>query len=93
MIRKQFFIDEEENSRLKAAAVRCGESEGELIRQGVKQVLDQAAPPEEDWKVGLRRLKGMWADRTGIDEVMKVRREARRHTKERLLRTMGAGRK
>ena len=93
MIRKQFFIDEDENTRLKSEALRSGKSEGELIREGVMQVLDRQTATEEDWKVGLRRLKGMWADGPEIDEFMELRRDARRRGRERLLRAMDSNRK
>lgn len=93
MIRKQIFIEEGQNQGLKRLAVATGKSEAALIREGITQVLSKEPAPDEDWKVALRQLKGMWADRPDIDEVMNARRDARRKGKERLLRTMGTSRK
>lgn len=89
MIRKQFFIDEDENKRLKAASVALGRSEADLIREGVKQVLEQAEPRDDDWKVALRNLKGMWNDYPELDQLMKDRRAARGRRRDRMMREAG----
>jgi hypothetical protein len=89
MIRKQFFIDEDENKRLKSAALALGKSEAELIREGVKQVLEQSQPSDDDWKVAFRRIKGMWADYPEIEDIMKERRAARGRRRDRMMRAAG----
>ena len=89
MIRKQFFIEEDENKRLKSAALATGKSEGELIRDGVKQLLETVQSAEDDWKVGLRSLKGMWADYPEIDQILKDRRVARGRQRDRMMREAG----
>jgi len=86
MIRKQFFIDKEQNERLRALALSTGKSEGELIREGVMHVLAASPPEENDWKAGFRKIRGMWADYPEIDGIMKRRREARRLRRERMMR-------
>lgn len=93
MIRKQIFIEDEQNRQLKRLAAVTGKSEGALIREGLLQVLNQKMPADDDWKIVLRRLKGIWSDRTDVDEVMAKQREARRRGKKRLLRAMGVSRK
>jgi hypothetical protein len=89
MIRKQFFIEEDENKRLKSAALATGKSEGELIRDGVKQLLEKVQPAEDDWRAGLRSLKGMWADYPEIDQILKDRRAARGRRRDRMMREAG----
>ena len=71
MIRKQFFIEEEQNARLKSAALATGKSEAELIREGIDQRLVKAKDEIEltDWRAGWRKVAGMWADYPEIDEI------------------------
>jgi len=68
MLRKQVFITAEQNRRLKSLAAATGQSEGELIREGVEKVLEARAS-EEDWKAAIRRLAGMWKNRDDLDEL------------------------
>ena len=89
MIRKQFFIDEDENQRLKAAALASGRSEADLIREGVKQVLEHTETRDDDWKVALRSLKGIWSDYPELDQLLKDRRAARGIRRDRMMRETG----
>ena len=85
MVQKQFFIEAGQNRRLKALALATGKSEGELIRDGLEAILEKAkAEIDEDWKVGLRRLRGMWADRDDLDDYLQKRRASWRRRRERL---------
>jgi predicted transcriptional regulator len=88
MIRKQFFIDEQQNKRLKRLALAIGKSEGELIREGVDHRLSRKDAEEADWKAGLRQARGMWADYPEIEQIMKERREARARRRDRMNRLM-----
>jgi hypothetical protein len=74
MVRKQFFITAEQNRRLKAHAAATGVSEAALVRAGIDLRIDQA-PAAEDWRDGLDKLSGAWAERKNLDEEM---REIRR---------------
>jgi hypothetical protein len=79
----QFFIDREASARLKRAAAARGVSEAELIREGVEFVLAEPANGLGDWKSGLVKSRGVWADHETIDTVMAERRasRAKRRTK------------
>jgi hypothetical protein len=74
MVRKQFFITAEQNKRLKAHAAATGVSEAELVRAGIDLRIDQA-PATQNWRDGLDKLSGAWAERKDLDEEM---REIRR---------------
>lgn len=81
MVRQQFFIREEQEKQLKAIADREGVSFAELVRQGIDLVLarDEAAAAKDDsWKEGFRQARGMWKDRTDLDELYRKARERRR---------------
>ena len=81
MVRKQFFIREDQQKRLKAVAAAKGVSEAELIRQGIDLELKRnEAAENESWKEGFRQAAGIWKDRTDLDELFA---DARRRRKER----------
>jgi hypothetical protein len=91
MIRKQFFIGKNENARLKSAALSTGRSEGDLIREGIKHVLERENASAEDWKAGLLSVAGMWADYPEIEQIMEMRRKKRRERRKRMNRLMRDG--
>lgn len=70
MIRKQFFIEEEQNALLKRVARVSGKSEAELIREGIDQRLKDAKEltEPEDWKKAMQRVAGIWADYPEIED-------------------------
>lgn len=90
MIRKQFFIEEEQNARLKSTALATGKSEAELIREGIDQRLVKAKDEIEltDWRAGWRKVAGMWADYPEIDEIMDERRKARGRRRDQMMKLM-----
>ena len=90
MIRKQFFIEEEQNARLKSAALATGKSEAELIREGIDQRLVKAKDEIEltDWRAGWRKVAGMWADYPEIDEITAERRKARGRRRDQMMKLM-----
>jgi hypothetical protein len=92
MVRKQVLITAEQNRRLKALAACAGVSEGELVRAGLDAALRKLESEEENWKTAWRQAKGIWADRSDIDEIMAKRREARRRRREKMNALMRAGR-
>ena len=85
MIRKQIFIREDQQERLKTVAARNGVAEAELMREGLDIVLDREASVEDDsWKEGFRQIEGMWKDRTGLDEFYAENRKRRAERRKRM---------
>ncbi len=81
MVRKQLFIREDQQDELKTIAARDGVAEAELMREGIDLVLERKREAEDDsWKEGFRQIRGMWKDRTDLDELFA---EARRRRAER----------
>ena len=70
MVRKQIFITAEQNRRLKTRAAATGVSEAELIRDGIELRLDRK-PEAQDWRNGLDKLSGAWAERENVEEEMR----------------------
>jgi predicted metal-dependent peptidase len=89
MVRKQLFISDEQNRRIKARAAATGKSEGEVIRRGIDRELDdKTAEAEGDWKDAWRQAAGIWKDYDEIDELMLRRRKRRRKRRVETLKIM-----
>jgi hypothetical protein len=88
MIRKQVFITEEQNRRLKAEAARLGVAEADLVRAGIDLRLAQELH-HDDWKSALERISGAWAERENLDEEMKAIRS--RWSRRREILRKGSG--
>ena len=71
MIRKQFFIDADQNKQLKALATRTGKSEGEVIREGLDALIKAKSAADDCWRRGLDKLSGAWADREDMQELVR----------------------
>jgi hypothetical protein len=75
MIRKQLFITEEQNRKLKERAAATGVSEAELIRAGIDLRLEQGAQDQRAWgdvvDETVAKLSGAWAERENLDEEMR----------------------
>ena len=71
MIRKQFFIDAEQNQRLKHVAKMTGKSEGEVIREGLDALIAAKSVGNDDWQRGLERLSGAWSDRGDMHDLVR----------------------
>jgi hypothetical protein len=85
MIRKQFFIREDQRAALKTVASRDGVAEAELVREGIDLVLARKRAAEDDgWKEGFRQIRGMWKDRDDIDELFAERRKRRVERRKRM---------
>lgn len=82
LVRKQFFIDPEQNRELKRLAAAAGMSEGEFIRESLAARI-AGLSGERDWRLGLEQLSGAWAERDDVQESM---RELRRGWGRRLSR-------
>ena len=90
MVRKQFFIDPEASRRLKRAAASKGVSEADLIRDGIDRVLKDAEAEGENWKKALKSLRGIWKDRTDLDEAFAERRQRRGQRRDRINKQMAS---
>ena len=85
MIRKQVFIREDQQAKLKALAAKTGVAEAEFVREGLDIVLERkGAKEDESWKVAFRQARGMWADRTDLDEFYSERRKRRSERRKRM---------
>ncbi len=74
LIRKQFFIDPEQNRELKRLAAQAGMSEGEFIRESLSARI-ASAENTDHWKSGLDVLSGAWAEREDAQaEAVRIRR-------------------
>ena len=80
MIRKQLFITEEQNRKLKEQSAAIGVSEADLIRSGIDLRLEQVARDRRAWKdvvnETISKLSGAWAERENLDEEMRVIRRS-----------------
>jgi hypothetical protein len=86
MVRKQLFITEEQNRRLKERAAVTGFSEGELVRAGIDLQLERGLDEQRTWQSivdeTIAKLSGAWADRDDLDDFLQKRRatwKKRRH--------------
>ncbi len=70
MVRKQFFITEEQNRRLKERAAASGVSEAELIRAGIDLQLEGKAQ-RTDWLSLAESFSSSWAERDDLEEEMR----------------------
>jgi hypothetical protein len=88
MIRRQVFITEEQNQRLKGEAARLGVAEADLVRAGIDLRLAQELH-DDDWKSARDRISGAWAERENLDEEMKAIRS--RWSRRREILRKGSG--
>jgi hypothetical protein len=85
MVRKQIFIREDQQERLKLVAAREGVAEAELVREGLDLVLERKAPTEDDsWREAIRCIEGMWEDRKEFDAFDAERRRRRAERRKRM---------
>ena len=75
MVRKQLFITEEQNRKLKERAATTGVSEAELIRAGIDLQLEGQAE-KTDWRSLAAGLSASWAERAGLEEEMREIRQS-----------------
>jgi hypothetical protein len=96
MVRKQVLVTAEQNARLKSLASTTGRAEGELVREGIDKVLAEAGTTAtasaNDWRAGLMELRGMWADRTDLDDLFAERRMRRGKRRDEMMRRVREGR-
>ena len=86
LVRKQLLLTPDQNRQLRSLAVTTARSEGDLVREAVDQWLAKHQAEQEDWKAALRKLCGIWKDRTDLDEFYAGNRNRRRLRRERVKR-------
>lgn len=86
MIRKQVYIREDQDKRLKALVSSSGKAEAELIRDGLDRILAEEEAKKQDWKKVWLEVAGIWKDRDDIPGIMA---ENRRRLRERMDRLFG----
>jgi hypothetical protein len=85
MVRQQLFITAEQKRRVKTRAVLTGLSEGEIIRRGIdRELAEETAAQEGDWKEAWRQAAGTWKDREDLDAFFADRRKRRRKRREKI---------
>ena len=87
MIRKQVFIREDQQEKLKSMAARDGVAEAELVREGLDLVLERKKVVEvedDSWKEGFRQAAGMWKDRDDLDAFYAANRKRRAERRKRM---------
>ncbi len=88
MIRKQFFIREDQNEKLKALCARLGVSEAELIREGIDMIIRDREEEEQSWKEGLKKVLDMEGD---FDDLKKTVENNRKNWNKRVDTLMQQG--
>lgn len=75
MVRTQVYLTEEHKRGLERLATITGRRQSQLIREALDGYLARAQP--DDWKQALEAVRGMWADRDDLDDLVSdLRREA-----------------
>ena len=91
MVRKQLRVTEDQDRRLKALAAATSRSESEFVREAITDLLDrQAQETTDDWKAALQQVRGIWKDRTDLDEFYAANRERRRLRRKRMNELMAS---
>ena len=91
MIRKQVFIREDQERRLKALASRAGISEAEIIRDGIDRALAERETADDGWKQVILEVAGIWKDRDDVGTIVEEGRRLSRERSERLMRQWRGG--
>lgn len=68
MVRKQLYLTDGQNERLKRLVRVSGRSQSELVREAIDRML--APTGNADWKEQLRGARGIWQGREDLDETM-----------------------
>ena len=89
MIRKQVFITEEQERRLKALSEQLGVAQAEIVREGVDLVLDQREMVM-DVDAAVDQAFGIWKDREDVEALIQENRE---RAKDRFPHVYGKGRR
>jgi hypothetical protein len=85
MIRKQVFIREDQERRLKALANRAGIAEAEIIRDGIDRALAERETADDGWKQVILEVAGIWKDRDDIEDIVEEGRRLSQERSERLM--------
>lgn len=69
MVRTQIYRTDEQKQRLDRIAAATGKRQGVLIREALEGYLAERQP--KDWKEALEAVRGMWADRDDLDDLVR----------------------
>jgi predicted DNA-binding protein len=67
MVRTQIYLTDEQKQQLERLAVASGKKQSAMIREAIDGYLADREP--KDWKEAFEAVRGMWADRDGLDEL------------------------
>jgi predicted DNA-binding protein len=68
MVRTQVYLTEAHKQGLERLAASTGRKQSQLIREALDGYLDHEQP--KDWKQALEEVRGMWADRDDLDDLV-----------------------
>jgi predicted DNA-binding protein len=80
----QVFLTRAQKAALEALSRRTGQSQSELIRQGIDEVISKAANENVDWRRATESAAGIWAGREGLDDLYADMRQQRAERHQRL---------
>ena len=69
MVRTQIYLTDEQKLRLERLAAASGKRQSEMIREALDAYL--AARGAQDWKEAFAAVRGMWAGRDGLDDLVR----------------------
>ena len=69
MVRTQIYLTDEQKLRLDRLAAASGKRQSEMIREALDGYL--AARGAQDWKEAFTAVRGMWAGRDGLDDLVR----------------------
>lgn len=84
MLRTQVYLTDDQDRGLKQMAAATGKKQSELIREAVDGYLAESKP--DDWREALEAVRGMWADRDDLDDLVRDLRSGWERRLDRLYR-------
>lgn len=75
MIRTQVYITEQEKKALAQLSKQTGQSQSELIREAIGLLQSTLKRKTDDRLKRMRAARGIWKDRTDLDDFVKKLRE------------------
>jgi predicted DNA-binding protein len=69
MVRTQIYLTDEQKLRLERLAAASGKRQSEVIREALDAYL--AARGAQDWKEAFAAVRGMWAGRDGLVDLVR----------------------
>ena len=73
MIRTQIYLEESASKKIRSIAVKRGRKQSEVIREAIDQFISSFQ--DGDQKAQLKRAKGIWKNRSDLEEFEQLRTE------------------